>query len=54
VVTAYDKAIVALLTPIAVQFLTKVGLNIDPTISDALTAVITMLVVYLVPNKVAG
>lgn len=53
-ITGFDKAIVALFTPIIVLFLTRVGLNVDPTLSAALTTVITGLVVYLVPNKDAG
>jgi hypothetical protein len=52
----YAKAIAAFIVPFILTFLAPLGVGADTTVSDAiyliLTAVITSLTVYLVPNKV--
>jgi hypothetical protein len=53
VVTSCDKAIAAVIAPLIIFGLLKLGFNADPTFSAELTAAITGLLVYIVPNKVA-
>lgn len=48
--TQYNKFFVALLVPVVVQLLGRVGLNLDAAQVDALTVLITAALVYLVPN----
>lgn len=46
------KAIVALAVPLLVGFAGRVGLNInDPQLVAAITALLTALVVYAIPNE---
>lgn len=52
---AYNKAIVAFITPMIVTLLIPFGITGDTTISSAvniiLTAILTGVSVYLIPNK---
>lgn len=50
-ITTFDKAIAAVIVPLAVFLLAKVGFNADPDFAAELATLITGLAVYLVPNK---
>jgi len=50
-VTAFDKAIVAVLVPLIILGVNALGLHADQTWVDALTVVLTGVIVWLVPNK---
>jgi hypothetical protein len=49
--TPFDKAIAGVLVPLIVFGLAHLGFNADATFSAELSAAITGLIVYLVPNK---
>ena len=53
-ITGFDKAIAAIIVPLAVFLLASVGFQADANFSAALATVITGLVVYFVPNKPAA
>lgn len=53
-VTSFDKAIVGVVVPVILWAATHFGLNIDAQTSVYIAAVVTGIVVYLVPNKLAN
>lgn len=53
-VTEFDKAIVALVVPILVFVLARVGFNADDSVTAAITTILTAILVYLTPNKPAA
>lgn len=50
-ITAYDKAIVALLVPVLVLVLKHFNFPVDQAITDSLGVLLTGALVWLVPNK---
>lgn len=53
--TPFDKAIVAFLVPIIIQLLVHFGIpnadDMTQTVSDLVTGLLTLIAVYLTPNK---
>lgn len=49
--TTFDKAIAALVVPLIVSALAQLGFHADEAFTAALVAIVTALVVWLVPNK---
>lgn len=50
-IAPYRKALIVPVAGLILGVLATYGFNSDMTVKDAVTALVTMLAVYLIPNK---